>query len=107
MGLDEALRGGEAYANAGADILFIEAPDSTDQMRKIGAAFDVPVLSNQLHGGVSPILPPAELQTMGFAADLSDRRAVRRKSCWPASIRRSHRASGSRTSCTHLMTSSR
>jgi 2,3-dimethylmalate lyase len=70
LGLDEALRRGEAYANAGADILFIEAPESKEQMRKIGAAFDVPVLSNQLHGGVTPILPPSELQQMGFAAAL-------------------------------------
>ena len=68
LGLDEALRRGEAYAKAGADILFIEAPESKEQMRKIGAAFDVPVLSNQLHGGVTPILPPSELQQMGFAA---------------------------------------
>ena len=49
-------------------MLFIEAPESKEQMRKIGAAFDVPVLSNQLHGGVTPILPPNELQEMGFAA---------------------------------------
>jgi 2,3-dimethylmalate lyase len=70
LGLDEALRRGEAYANAGADILFIEAPESKEQMRKIGAAFDVPVLSNQVHGGVTPILPPSELQQMGFAAAL-------------------------------------
>jgi 2-methylisocitrate lyase-like PEP mutase family enzyme len=69
LGLDEALRRGEAYANAGADILFIEAPESKEQMGKIGAAFDVPVLSNQLHGGgVTPILSPSELQEMGFAA---------------------------------------
>jgi 2,3-dimethylmalate lyase len=68
LGIDEALRRGEAYAKAGADILFIEAPESKEQMRKIGAAFDVPVLSNQLHGGVTPILPPNELQEMGFAA---------------------------------------
>jgi 2-methylisocitrate lyase-like PEP mutase family enzyme len=68
LGLDEALRRGEAYANAGADILFIEAPESKEQMRTIGAAFDVPVLSNQTHGGITPILPPAELAEMGFAA---------------------------------------
>jgi 2,3-dimethylmalate lyase len=64
------LRRGEAYANAGADILFIEAPESKEQMREIGAAFDVPVLSNQVHGGVTPILPPSELLQMGFAAAL-------------------------------------
>ena len=68
LGLDEALRRGEAYAKAGADILFIEAPESEEQMRKIGAAFDVPVLSNQTHGGVTPILPQSDLQEMGFAA---------------------------------------
>lgn len=68
LGLDEALRRAEAYAKAGADILFIEAPESKEQMRKIGAAFNVPVLSNQLHGGVTPIVPPSELQEMGFAA---------------------------------------
>jgi 2,3-dimethylmalate lyase len=66
-GLDEALRRGEAYAEAGADMLFIEAPESKEQMRKIGAAFDVPVLSNQVHGGVTPILPPSELRKMGFS----------------------------------------
>jgi 2,3-dimethylmalate lyase len=66
-GLDEALRRGEAYAEAGADMLFIEAPESKEQMCKIGAAFDVPVLSNQLHGGVTPILPPSELRKMGFS----------------------------------------
>ncbi|MCV7031159.1 isocitrate lyase/PEP mutase family protein [Mycobacterium sherrisii] len=68
LGIDEALRRGEAYAKAGADILFIEAPESTEQMRKIGNAFDTPVLSNQLHGGVTPILPRRELQDLGFAA---------------------------------------
>jgi 2-methylisocitrate lyase-like PEP mutase family enzyme len=68
LGLDEALRRADAYANAGADILFIEAPESREQMGKIGAAFDVPVLSNQLHGGVTPILPQSELQELGFAA---------------------------------------
>jgi 2-methylisocitrate lyase-like PEP mutase family enzyme len=67
LGLDEALRRGDAYAKAGADILFIEAPESEEQMRKIGAAFDVPVLSNQLHGGLTPILPQTRLQEMGFA----------------------------------------
>ncbi len=37
-------------------------------MGRIGAAFDVPVLSNQVHGGVTPILPQTRLQELGFAA---------------------------------------
>lgn len=67
LGLDEALWRGEAYAKAGADLLFIEAPENEEQMRKIGATFDVPVVANQLRGGVTPILPPVQLQDMGFS----------------------------------------
>ena len=50
LGLDEAIRRGEAYAKAGADIIFIESPESEAEMRKIGSALDVPLVSNQLHG---------------------------------------------------------
>ena len=67
-GLDEALRRAEAYAKAGADAIFIEAPESVDQMRKIGAAVDAPLVSNQVHGGKTPIVPQAQLLEMGFAA---------------------------------------
>jgi 2-methylisocitrate lyase-like PEP mutase family enzyme len=67
FGVDEAIRRGEAYARAGADIIFIESPETVDQMRKIGSALDVPLLSNQLHGGRTPILPQAQLQEMGYS----------------------------------------
>ena len=65
-GLDEALRRGERYARAGADALFIEAPTSIDEMAQIGRTFDVPLLANMLEGGRTSILPPAELQELGF-----------------------------------------
>ena len=67
FGLDEALRRAEAYVKAGADIIFIEAPESVEEMAKIGSSFDVPLLSNQLHGGRTPILPQAQLKKMGFS----------------------------------------
>ena len=67
-GLDEALRRAEAYAKAGADAIFIEAPESVEQMKKIGAAVDAPLVSNQVHGGKTPIVPQAQLLEMGFAA---------------------------------------
>src|SRR5262249_52742829 len=67
-GLDEALRRAEAYAKAGADAIFIEAPESVEQMKKIGASIDTPLVSNQLHGGKTPILPQTQLAKMGFAA---------------------------------------
>jgi 2-methylisocitrate lyase-like PEP mutase family enzyme len=68
FGLDEAIRRGEAYAKAGADAIFIEAPESVEEMKKIGAALDLPLVSNQLHGGRTPILPQSQLKEMGFSA---------------------------------------
>jgi 2-methylisocitrate lyase-like PEP mutase family enzyme len=65
-GLDEALRRGERYVRAGADGLFIEAPESIEEMARIGQTFDVPQLANMLEGGRTPILPPAELERLGF-----------------------------------------
>lgn len=64
--LDEALRRGEQYLRAGADGLFIEAPLDVGEMRRIGEAFDVPLLANMLEGGRTPILRPAELEALGF-----------------------------------------
>ena len=68
-GLDEALRRGEVYLNAGADGLFIEAPQSVEELARVGQSFQgVPQLANMLvGGGRTPILPPAELARLGFA----------------------------------------
>ena len=55
-GLDEALRRGEAFLNAGADILFIESPESPEELRRIGAAFHgATLLANMVEGGRSPL----------------------------------------------------
>jgi 2-methylisocitrate lyase-like PEP mutase family enzyme len=67
LGLDEALRRGEMYLNAGADVLFIESPESVDEMRRIGAAFaGVPLLANMVEGGRTPVLAAAELREIGY-----------------------------------------
>ncbi len=68
-GLDEALRRGEKYLAAGADGIFIEAPQSLDELKRVGRAFQgVPQIANMLEGGgQTPVLPPAELMAMGFA----------------------------------------
>jgi 2,3-dimethylmalate lyase len=66
-GLDEALRRGEAYAKAGADILFIESPESEEEMARIGRHFDVPLLANMADGGRTPILPRKRLEELGYA----------------------------------------
>jgi 2-methylisocitrate lyase-like PEP mutase family enzyme len=66
LGLDEALRRAEAYLRAGADGLFIEAPETVEEMAIIGRHFDVPLLANPLEGGRSPILTPKEYRELGF-----------------------------------------
>jgi 2-methylisocitrate lyase-like PEP mutase family enzyme len=66
LGLDEALRRGEAYAKAGADVLFVESPESVAEMEKIGRSFDVPLVANMVEGGRTPILAADELQRVGY-----------------------------------------
>ena len=66
LGLDEALRRAEAYARAGADILFVESPESEDEMRRIGASVDVPLLANMVDGGRTPVLSRDALEQLGY-----------------------------------------
>lgn len=67
LGLDEALRRAEAYLTAGADVLFVESPESEAEMARIASTFDVPMLINVVEGGRTPVLPPKVLEEMGFA----------------------------------------
>ena len=67
-GLDEALRRGEAFAEAGADILFIESPENEEEMRRIGEAFrGKPLLVNVVEGGSTPVLPAADYRSIGYS----------------------------------------
>lgn len=66
-GLDGVQRRLDAYAEAGADILFPEALSTEEQMRKVCAASGKPVLANMASGGMTPILPTARLAEIGFA----------------------------------------
>ena len=66
LGLDEALRRAEAYAKAGADILFVESPESEEEMRRIGRSFDVPLLANMVERGRTPVLTREELESIGY-----------------------------------------
>jgi len=69
QGLDEALRRGEMYLEAGVDGLFIEAPQTVAELERVGRAFPgVPQIANMLEGGgQTPFLPPQQLKQMGFA----------------------------------------
>ena len=66
-GLESAIVRGRAYLQAGADVLFIEAPESIEELRKIGEEFPSDYLfANPLEGGKTPCLPVDELQQLGF-----------------------------------------
>ena len=65
-GLDEALERARAFADLGADIVFVEAPESLDEMERICREVRVPTMANMLEQGRTPILPPAELEALGF-----------------------------------------
>lgn len=66
LGLDEALRRAELYSKAGADILFVESPESVEEMERIGRSFHQPLLANMVEGGRTPILSAAALKQIGY-----------------------------------------
>jgi 2-methylisocitrate lyase-like PEP mutase family enzyme len=65
-GLDEALWRAEAFADLGADVLFVEAPTSRAEMERICRVARVPQMANLVEGGDTPLLPPAELEAIGY-----------------------------------------
>ena len=65
-GWDDALRRCEAYVEAGADVLFLEAIQTREQAMDVTRRFDVPVLYNFVETGKSPLLPVGELEALGF-----------------------------------------
>ncbi|MDO1583412.1 isocitrate lyase/PEP mutase family protein [Rhizobium oryzicola] len=67
LGLDEAIRRGKAYHAAGADIVFVESPESEDEMRRIAESIDAPLFANMVNGGRTPILPAEKLKEIGFS----------------------------------------
>jgi 2-methylisocitrate lyase-like PEP mutase family enzyme len=66
LGLDEALRRAELYAKAGADVLFIESPESEEEMARIGRSFDLPLVANMVEKGRTPVLSKAALEKLGY-----------------------------------------
>ncbi|GAB6039177.1 isocitrate lyase/PEP mutase family protein [Fundidesulfovibrio butyratiphilus] len=66
-GLDEAIRRARLYAEAGADMVFVEAVTDVDAMRKVNASVPVPSMANMIEGGKSPFLSAGELQEVGYA----------------------------------------
>jgi 2-methylisocitrate lyase-like PEP mutase family enzyme len=66
LGLDEAVRRGKLYEKAGADVVFLEAPTTLEELKVAAGSFGVPTMANLIEGGKTPFLPAAELQALGF-----------------------------------------
>lgn len=66
-GLTGALERAQAYVEAGADLTFIEAPTSVDELRTIARSVPAPQVANMVVGGQTPLVPRDELGDMGFA----------------------------------------
>lgn len=65
-GIDDAIARSQAYANAGADVCFVEAPQSKDELARIPCEIPKPQLANMLTGGATPIQSVADLERLGF-----------------------------------------
>jgi len=78
-GLSAAMDRAEAYCEAGADILFIEAPQSLDEMKQLTAQFAgrIPLLANMVEGGKTPIQSTDELAEIGYKIAIFPGGAVR------------------------------
>jgi 2,3-dimethylmalate lyase len=66
LGLAEAIERGIAFKEAGADAVFIEAPESKEEMREIAKHVPGPLVANMLERGVTPLMGPKELKDLGF-----------------------------------------
>jgi 2-methylisocitrate lyase-like PEP mutase family enzyme len=65
-GLDEAISRAQRFQELGADILFVEAPRTINEMQRICAELPGPKMANMIEGGLTPVLTPEELQQIGF-----------------------------------------
>lgn len=70
LGVDEAIERGRAYAAAGADVIFVESPESIDEFGRISAGIDAPLVANMVEGGFSPLLSSEQLAQLGFTIGL-------------------------------------
>ncbi len=66
LGLNEAITRGTAFKEAGADAVFIEAPESKEEMKEIARHVPGPLVANMLERGVTPLMGPLELKDLGF-----------------------------------------
>jgi len=67
LGLDAAIQRANRYAEAGADVVFVEAPQTTEEIERVAQEIDAPLLINLVQTGLTPDEGPERLQSLGFA----------------------------------------
>jgi 2-methylisocitrate lyase-like PEP mutase family enzyme len=78
LGLDEAIARANRYAQAGADIIFVEAPQGVEEIERIARDVDAPLLINLVVGGLTPLQSAARLQELGYAVAIHPGNALAR-----------------------------
>jgi carboxyvinyl-carboxyphosphonate phosphorylmutase len=66
IGLEEAIERGKAYRKAGADVIFVEAPRSIEELKRVADEIDAPLVANMIEDGVTPNLQASELLKLGY-----------------------------------------
>mgnify|MGYP006287310447 FL=1 len=66
QGMDAAVERGRALEEAGADVIFVEAPESREELERAATAFDAPTFANMIEGGKTPYMSYEELENVGF-----------------------------------------
>jgi methylisocitrate lyase len=66
LGIQEAIDRGNAYAAAGADMVFVDGPQSVEELEKIGKEIKTPLMVNMSEGGITPLLNAKQLEGLGF-----------------------------------------
>ncbi|MDR7554331.1 MAG: oxaloacetate decarboxylase [Armatimonadota bacterium] len=77
LGLEAALERAHRYRDAGADVLFVEAPASRDELARIASSLPPPVVANMVEGGRTPLCAAHELEAMGYRLVIFPGAAVR------------------------------
>jgi carboxyvinyl-carboxyphosphonate phosphorylmutase len=67
LGLEPAIERARAFAEAGADVIFVESPLSEEELARVGRCVERPLLANMVESGKTPILPAERLQALGFS----------------------------------------
>jgi 2-methylisocitrate lyase-like PEP mutase family enzyme len=102
-GLAGALDRAARYKEAGADLIFVEAPQSVDELKTIADAIKGPLVANMVEGGVTPIVERAQLELLGFSVVLYANSALRAAQQNVTTVLTRLRDDGSTNACLDLM----